>query len=113
MWLVLKYCAGIRLQRPTKTTNNLNQAVSMIIEAGFRVTSCIQVSTNLRNYVLADYFKSDCDCLAAAYILYYVITSVQGSGFETVVTHFVYGFLQRGQCLSTVSNYRMISEMTN
>lgn len=79
--------------------------------AHFRVMSCIQVSTHLRNDNLADCFKSDCDLLTSAYVLYYVKTSVQGSDSESIDKHFTYAFLRSSRCLSRVSNYRMISDI--
>jgi hypothetical protein len=83
----------------------------MKVAAHFRVMSCIQVSTNLRNDDLADCYKSDCDLLTRAYILYYVITSGQGSDSEPTDKHFIYAFLRNSRCLSIVSNYTMISEI--
>jgi len=85
----------------------------MKVAAHFRVMSCIQVSTSLRNDDLADCVKNDFNLLTRAYVLYYVITSGQGSDSEPIDNHFIYAFLRSSRCVSIVSNYRMISEMTN
>jgi len=85
----------------------------MKVAAHFRVMSRIHVSTDLRNGDPADCFKSDCDLLTKAYVLYYVITSGWGSASEPTDNHFIYAFLRSSRCLSIVSNYRMISEMMN
>jgi hypothetical protein len=85
----------------------------MEVAAHLRVMSRIHVSTNLRNGDPANCFKSDCDLLTSAYVLYYVITSGRGSDSEPIDNHFIYAFLRSSRFLSVVSNYRMIVKCWN